>query len=136
MATITRQIRAILATKLAKAAAPLVVAVAILLATPLATSAATLTHGYFSSTVYFTRAETRWIADGQHAAEVLCHGLAEVHPSTLVACVPLTYAAIVQARRAESRHMCLKMKVSHVPVIPGVPPPVWFDIYGDSKYCR
>ncbi len=92
------------------------------------TSAATLTHGYFSSTLYFNKLETADIADGEAAAAGICGVMTRVYPPAGLACFARAGEFIIQANRAENRGMCLKMKYAHGG-------PVWFDIYG-GKYCR
>lgn len=92
------------------------------------TSAATLTHGYFSSTLYFNKLETADFADGEAVAAGLCGTITYAYPPAGLACFARAGEIIYQANRAENRNMCLKMKYAHGGAY-------WFDIYS-GKYCR
>jgi hypothetical protein len=93
-----------------------------------AASAYERTHGYFSSTIYFNKLQTADAATGEVAAAGLCGLALWAYPPAGVVCGLRAGEIVTQARRAQNRNMCLKMKISH-----GMG--FWFDIYR-GQHCR
>jgi hypothetical protein len=98
-------------------------------------SAAKLTRGIATGTVYFNKLETQDVAKaGPGAVAVLCGPIAAWNAAAGAICAVETGAAIAQANRAINRDMCLKLKFSP-PTFPYLAAATWPDIYrGD--YCN
>ncbi len=87
-----------------------------------------VTHGWGSSTIYFNKLWTADAATGEVGAAGICGVLFYVYPPAGVLCGVRAGEIITQARRAQNRNMCLKIKYAHGG-------PFWFDIY-QGQYCR
>ncbi|MCU1451903.1 MAG: hypothetical protein JWN46_49 [Acidimicrobiales bacterium] len=100
------------------------------------TARAHFTHGWITATVYFDRRETTdaTLASGAiPACLMLAAHAGPAAPFLGAACAAHATAVWIQANRAQSRHMCLKVKLTWPPSV--VPLVIWPDIYGGG-YCR
>ena len=105
------------------------------------TPAVVFTRGIATSTLYFNRVETRDIAGAGvfgGACGVIMRALPKGYGIAAGALCALAISSIVfQAKRAEDRGMCLKIKMAVIRDAAGNLTPVaaWPDIYR-GQYCR